>query len=61
VTPSRKGLGVLSVTPCSAGLKPVKMLVWDGFVRGIGLAAFSKRTPSSARRSTLGVRAVPLP
>jgi hypothetical protein len=44
-----------SVTPCTLGSNPVRMLVCEVFVIGLGVKAHAKRMPSRARESNAGV------
>jgi hypothetical protein len=43
------------VTPCTCGYTPVRKETRDGEQREEATKAFSKRTPSRARRSIAGV------
>ena len=48
----------LSRTPWLTGYSPVRIEAWDASVIGAGAMADSKRTPSRAIRSSVGVAAL---
>ena len=53
---SRAPVEPLLRTPCDGGVRPVKMGVWAGSVRGACACALVKRTPRAASRSIAGVQ-----